>query len=278
MFITQRILPAMTPPLTTPPLITMQNAGVRRDDRWAVRGLDFSIAHGEIVTIVGPNGAGKSTAAKLAVGTLNPDEGVVRRRPGLRVGYVPQKLFIDPALPLKVDRLMHLTTKVDDDKIASALAAVGITHLADSYVQTLSGGEFQRALLARAILRQPDLLVLDEPVQGVDFSSEVMLYDLIKQIRDASGCGVLMISHDLHIVMADTDTVLCLNGHICCSGSPDTVVTNPEYVKLFGMHGADTLAVYQHHHDHVHLPDGTVQHADGSLSDACHPTMETPHA
>ena len=173
---------------------------------------------------------------------------------------------------------MQLTTTVDKAACARALEAVGIEHLASAYVQDLSGGEFQRALLARAILRQPDLLVLDEPVQGVDFASEVMLYDLIKTIRDTSGCGVLMISHDLHIVMADTDTVLCLNGHICCSGSPDTVVTNPEYMRLFGGHTAGQLAVYQHDHDHIHLPDGTVQHADGSISDHCHPASETPHA
>jgi len=262
----------------TAPLISMQNAGVKRDARWAVRGLDFSIARGEIVTIVGPNGAGKSTAAKLAVGALSPDEGRVTRHTGLRVGYVPQKLFIDPALPLRVNRLMQLTSPVAAADCMRALDAVGITHLSHAYVQDLSGGEFQRALLARAILRQPDLLVLDEPVQGVDFASEVMLYDLIKDIRDSSGCGVLMISHDLHIVMADTDTVLCLNGHICCSGSPDTVVTNPEYVKLFGGHAADRLAVYQHDHDHIHLPDGTVQHADGTISDHCHPHDEPPHA
>ena len=261
-----------------PPLISMQNAGVRRDNRWAVQGLDFSIARGEIVTIVGPNGAGKSTTAKLAVGTITADQGQVSRLAGLRVGYVPQKLFIDPALPLRVNRLMQLTMRVEQAECARALDAVGISHLANSYVQDLSSGEFQRALLARAILRRPDLLVLDEPVQGVDFASEVMLYDLIKTIRDSSGCGVLMISHDLHIVMADTDTVLCLNGHICCSGSPDTVVTNPEYVKLFGSHAAGQLAVYQHDHDHIHLPDGTVQHADGSISDHCHPNDERQHA
>ena len=226
---------------------------------------------GEIVTIIGPNGAGKSTTAKLAVGTIRANEGRVQRQAGLRVGYVPQKLHIDPALPMRVDRLLDLTAKVSPDEKKQALEAVGASHLATAFVQDLSGGEFQRILLARAIVRRPNLLVLDEPVQGVDFASEAMLYNLIRQIRDATGCGVLMISHDLHIVMADTDTVLCLNGHICCSGSPDSVVSNPEYLRLFGAPDTAALAVYRHDHDHIHLPDGTVQHADGSISDSCHP-------
>ena len=252
-------------------LINLENAGVRRDNRWLVRGIDLRIRKGEIVTIIGPNGAGKSTTAKLAVGTIRANEGRVQRQAGLRVGYVPQKLHIDPALPMRVDRLLDLTAKVSPDEKKQALEAVGAPHLETAFVQDLSGGEFQRILLARAMVRHPNLLVLDEPVQGVDFASEAMLYNLIRQIRDTTGCGVLMISHDLHIVMADTDTVLCLNGHICCSGSPDSVVSNPEYLRLFGAPDTAALAVYRHDHDHIHLPDGTVQHADGSISDSCHP-------
>jgi len=252
-------------------LITLENAGVRRDNRWLVRGIDLRMRAGEIVTIIGPNGAGKSTTAQLVVGTLRASEGRVQRQTGLRVGYVPQKLHIDPALPMRVNRLLDLTAMVSVEAKRRALDEVGILHLGDAFVQDLSGGEFQRALLARAMVRQPNLLVLDEPVQGVDFASEVMLYNLIKQIRDTTGCGVLMISHDLHIVMADTDTVLCLNGHICCSGSPDSVVSNPEYLRLFSAHDTAALAVYQHDHDHIHLPDGTVQHADGSISTGCQP-------
>ena len=252
-------------------LINLENAGVRRDNRWLVRGIDLRIRKGEIVTIIGPNGAGKSTTAKLAVGTIRANEGRVQRQAGLRVGYVPQKLHIDPALPMRVDRLLDLTAKVSPDEKKQALEAVGASHLATAFVQDLSGGEFQRILLARAMVRRPNLLVLDEPVQGVDFASEAMLYNLIRQIRDTTGCGVLMISHDLHIVMADTDMVLCLNGHICCSGSPDSVVSNPEYLRLFGAPDTAALAVYRHDHDHIHLPDGTVQHADGSISDSCHP-------
>lgn len=249
-------------------IASMQGAGVRRDGRWLVKGIDLTIHRGEIVTLIGPNGSGKSTTAKLLTGVLRPDAGSVTRLPGLRVGYVPQKLAIDWTLPLTVDRLMTLTGRHPRAEVEKALAAVGIAHLARAEVQHLSGGEFQRALLARAMIRRPDLLVLDEPVQGVDFSGEVALYDLISRIRDETGCGVLLISHDLHVVMAATDTVLCLNGHVCCRGTPDSVARSPEYLALFGARAASTLAIYQHHHDHTHLPDGRVEEADGTVVSA----------
>lgn len=252
-------------------LVSLSNAGIRRNGRWLVRGVEFSVSRGEIVTLIGPNGSGKSTSAKMATGVLKPDEGRVSQIPGLRVGYVPQKLSVDWTMPLTVRRLMTLTGALPPHEIDAALDATGITHLAKAEVQHLSGGEFQRALLARAIARKPDLLVLDEPVQGVDFSGEIALYDLIKTIRNSTGCGILLISHDLHVVMAETDTVICLNGHICCRGTPQAVSQSPEYMKLFGGAGARGLAVYSHHHDHTHLPDGRVQHADGSVTDHCHP-------
>ena len=252
-------------------LVSLKGAGVFRAGRWLVRGVEFDIRRGEIVTLIGPNGSGKSTTARTAIGLVKPDEGSVSRLAGLKVGYVPQKLSIDWTLPLTVQRMMTLTGAHRPDDIAEALQSVGAAHLAGAEVQTLSGGEFQRALLARAIVRKPDLLVLDEPVQGVDFAGEVALYDLIRQIRDSTGCGILLISHDLHVVMADTDTVICLNGHVCCRGTPQSVVTSPAYQKLFGARAAETLAIYRHHHDHTHLPDGRVQHADGSLTDHCHP-------
>lgn len=250
-------------------LVSLANAGIRRDGRWLVRGVDFSIRRGEVVTLIGPNGAGKSTTAKLAIGVLRPDEGSVARLPGLRVGYVPQKLAIDWTMPLSVRRLMRLTGPLDDTDLLAALASTGISHLIDAEVRHLSGGEFQRALLARAIARKPDLMVLDEPVQGVDFAGESALYDLIRSIRTTTGCGILMISHDLHMVMAGTDTVICLNGHVCCRGTPEVVSQSADYLKLFG--NSRSLAVYSHHHDHTHLPDGRVMHGDGSVTDHCHP-------
>ena len=258
-------------PVKTAPLVALTSVGVRRQGRWLVRGIDVSIAPGEIVTLIGPNGSGKSTTAKAAIGVIRPDEGRIERRPGLRVGYVPQKLSIDWTMPLTVDRLMTLTGPLKGREVDAALEATGIRHLERAEVQHLSGGEFQRALLARAIARKPDLLVLDEPVQGVDFSGEIALYDLIKTIRNTTGCGILLISHDLHVVMAETDTVICLNGHVCCRGTPESVSRSPEYLRLFGTRAAETLAVYSHHHDHTHLPDGRVLHADGSVTDNCHP-------
>ena len=253
------------------PLVSLSDAGIFRNGRWLVRGVDFSVHRGEIVTLIGPNGSGKSTSAKMAIGVLSPDEGRVDRQPGFRVGYVPQKLSVDWTMPLTVRRLMTLTGSLSESDIVAALESVGIAHLAGAEVQHLSGGEFQRALLARAIARKPDLLVLDEPVQGVDFAGEIALYNLITSIRNRTGCGILLISHDLHVVMAETDTVICLNGHVCCRGTPAAVSQSPEYMRLFGATAGQTLAVYSHDHDHTHLPDGRVRHADGSVTDHCFP-------
>lgn len=252
-------------------LITLDNAGVHRTDRWLVRGISMSVKPAEIVTLIGPNGSGKSTTAKLALGLLSPDEGASFRREGLRVSYVPQKLTVDWTLPLTVKRFMRLTGHVSNEDADAAMVATGSAHLSGAELRTLSGGEFQRVLLARAMARKPDLLVLDEPVQGVDFAGEIALYELIGKIRDDLKCGILLISHDLHVVMAATDRVICLNGHMCCSGSPTTVATSPEYKALFGARAAPALAVYEHHHDHTHLPDGRVKHFDGTITDYCHP-------
>jgi len=241
-------------------LISMHNMGVKRGDRWLVRGVDLNINKGEIVTLIGPNGSGKSTTARVATGVLKASVGSAIRQTGLKIGHVPQSLKIEWTLPLSVARLMVLTQSHTREAIEAELARVGAAHLIDQQVQHLSGGEFQRVLLARAMIRNPELLVLDEPVQGVDFSGQVALYQLIKDIRDRTGCGILMISHDLHVVMAATDRVICLNGHMCCSGSPETVAKSDEYLALFGGQGAQALAIYQHHHDHRHLADGSVEH------------------
>ncbi len=264
-------LPTMLKHADNPSLICLNGAGVLRNGRWLVRNVDLSVGPGEIVTLIGPNGSGKSTLAKLGVGILVADAGRVSRAPGLAIGYVPQKLDIDKTLPLTVRRLMTLSARYTKQAIENALEAVGIAPLLDAQVQTLSGGELQRVLLARAIIGKPGLLVLDEPVQGVDFAGELALYELIVKIRNDTGCGILLISHDLHIVMARTDTVVCLNGHVCCTGPPEAVAAKPEYAQLFGRNAADVLAVYRHQHDHVHLPDGRVRHADDSITDNYRP-------
>lgn len=252
-------------------LVRLVNAGIYRDNRWLVRGVDLTVAPREIVTLVGPNGSGKSTTAKMALGILRPTEGSAERRADLRIGYVPQKLAIDWTLPLTVDRFMRLTGPLAASDSRDALSMTGVTHLGRAEMRNLSGGEMQRVLMARAIARKPDLLVLDEPVQGVDFTGEIILYDLIKAVRDEIGCGILMISHDLHVVMAATDQVICLNGHVCCRGTPVSVARSSAYRELFGPRAAGALAVYEHAHDHEHLPDGTVRHSDGSITEHCHP-------
>lgn len=239
-----------------------------------MRGVTMTVEPGEIVTLIGPNGSGKSTTAKMALGVLGPDEGAARRRDSLRIGYVPQKLTVDWTLPLTVSRFMRLTGQVTRKASDDAMSATETLHLSKAEVRTLSGGEFQRVLLARAIACNPEFLVLDEPVQGVDFSGEIALYELIKQIRDELNCGVLLISHDLHVVMAATDRVICLNGHVCCSGTPTMVASSAEYKALFGARATSGLAIYEHSHDHEHLPDGRVRLKDGSVTDHCHPDEE----
>ena len=257
--------------MKTNPLVSIENAGVHRSGKWLVRGVSFSIAPAEIVTLIGPNGSGKSTTAKAILGVCELDEGNRTFSNDLRIGYVPQKIEIDWTLPLSVERFMSATGSLSKSEIDENLERTSVKHLKKSQLRNSSGGELQRVLLARAIARKPNLLVLDEPVQGVDFAGEIALYDLIVEIRNELQCGILMISHDLHVVMAATDRVICLNGHVCCQGTPGAVAESSEYKHLFGERAIGSLAVYQHQHDHQHLPDGTVLHADGSITEHCHP-------
>ena len=240
------------------PLVTLAGVGVRRSGRDILSGVDLDVHRGEIVTIIGPNGGGKTTLLKVILGIMAPDTGVASRAAGVTIGYVPQKLHIDPTLPLPVRRLMTLTARFSRAEIAAALDETSAAHLIDADVSTLSGGEFQRVMLARSILGNPDLLVLDEPVQGVDFSGELVLYEKIAAIRDQLGCAILLVSHDLHVVMAATDRVVCLNGHVCCAGVPHEVAENPEYARLFGPRASGAVALYRHHHDHAHTIHGDV--------------------
>ena len=232
-----------------------------------MRGVSMSVAAGEIVTLIGPNGSGKSTTAKMALGVLNADEGKADRAANLRASYVPQKLSINWTLPLSVKRFLKLTNKASEDEMKDALSATEILHLADAQMSNLSGGEFQRVLLARALLRSPNFLVLDEPVQGVDFNGEIALYGLIESIRNRLNCGVLLISHDLHMVMSSTDKVICLNGHVCCSGTPSNVASSEEFRLLFGDRAASALAFYEHNHNHEHLLDGRVKDTGNGVSE-----------
>ena len=239
-------------------LVKLNEVGIKQNDKWLVKGVSLIVEKGKIVTLIGPNGSGKSTTAKIALGIYKKIEGQVEKYTN-NVGYVPQKISIDWTLPLRVNDFMLLTENLKDEAVNEALSLTGVIHLKNKNLGNLSGGEFQRVLLARAISRKPDLLVLDEPVQGVDFTGEIALYELIKKISDTLNCGILLISHDLHTVMSATDHVVCLNGHVCCSGSPSDVARNNEYKALFGEQASQTLSIYEHKHDHVHSNDGEVK-------------------
>ena len=242
-------------------LIELNNCGVFRNDKWLVRGISLKVFKGQIVTLIGPNGSGKSTTAKIALGILKPDEGTNFIQEGIEISYVPQKISIDWSLPLRVIDFMNLIEKNNINNIIETLSITGIGHLLYQDVRNLSGGEFQRLLMARALIKKPDFLVLDEPVQGVDYPGEIALYKTIQEIVKNIRCGILLISHNLHVVMSQTDHVVCLNGHVCCSGAPKSIIKEPEYIKLFGESLDPTLAFYEHEHDHKHLPDGSIDNS-----------------
>ena len=239
-------------------LVKLKSAGYQLNNKFLVEGVSLEVQKGKIVTLIGPNGSGKSTTAKIALGLLKNIEGEVEKFTN-KIGYVPQKISIDWTLPLRVRDFMLLTDKLKDDTIEEALSLTGVVDLKDKSLGNLSGGEFQRVLLARAISKKPELLVLDEPVQGVDFTGEIALYELIKKISDTLDCGILLISHDLHTVMSATDHVICLNGHVCCSGTPIDVAKNNEYKALFGEQASQILSRYEHRHDHVHTIEGEIK-------------------
>ncbi len=229
---------------------------VSRGGRTILEGVDLHISPGEIVTLIGPNGAGKTTLVRVILDLEPADSGTVVRRPNLRIGYAPQRFDRDAAIPMTVERFVALGARAGRAAIAKVLAEVGAAHVIDRQLVQLSGGELQRVILARALIRDPALLVLDEPVRGVDYVGEAELYGLIGRLRTARGLGVLLVSHDLHVVMAQSDRVVCLNRHVCCHGVPETVAQHPEYVRLFGASMARAFAVYTHHHDHAHDLEG----------------------
>ena len=239
-------------------LLKIEDVGLLKNDKWLVKGVSLEVKQGEIVTLIGPNGSGKSTTAKIALGIYKEVEGKVKKFTN-KIGYVPQKISVDWTLPIRVIDFMSLTDGPTNEQINIALSLTGVEHLRDKSLGNLSGGEFQRVLIARAIAKQPELLVLDEPVQGVDFKGEVVLYELIKKISEELNCGILLISHDLHVVMSATDFVVCLNGHVCCSGTPQVVAKNNKYQELFGDRASSILSLYEHKHDHTHSQDGTIK-------------------
>jgi zinc transport system ATP-binding protein len=233
-------------------LIEARHLCIRYGATEVLHDVSLALSPGEIVTIVGPNGSGKSTLLRALLGILRPAAGQVVRAEGLRIGYVPQKIALDRSLPMTVRRFLSLPRRVTDAQAAEALARVGLPDVGQMQMAALSGGQMQRVLLARALLSDPRILVLDEPTQGLDQPGEAAFYRLIEEVRQATGAAVLMVSHDLHVVMAASDRVICLNGHVCCEGTPAVVATAPEYRALFGLGTQGALALYRHVHDHDH--------------------------
>jgi len=236
-------------------LIEARGLTVRHGGVAVLANVDFSIAPGEIVTVVGPNGSGKSTLIRALIGLAPAASGTVQRREGLRIGYVPQRLQVDAGLPMTVRRFLSLPRRVADADALAALARVGVADLGPRQMAGLSGGQFQRVLLARALLARPGILMLDEPTQGLDQPGVAGFYRLIEEVRAETGAAILMVSHDLHVVMSATDRVICLNGHVCCEGTPQVVTDAPEYRALFGLGTGGALALYRHEHDHDHDSD-----------------------
>jgi len=233
------------------PVILAQDIYFTREGRKILTSVSMELMPGSILTLIGPNGAGKSTLVKILLGIEQPDSGTIKRKDGLTVGYMPQRISIDESMPMSVSRFLAIPNRISRDEAINALSLTGVVHLIDHQIHRLSGGEFQRVLLARALVLKPELLVLDEPVQGVDFTGEIELYELIHKVRNQLGCAIIMVSHDLHIVMANTDEVICLNHHVCCSGTPETVKGHPEFLELFGTINP-AISLYTHNHNHQH--------------------------
>ncbi|MDX1352195.1 MAG: ATP-binding cassette domain-containing protein [Thiomicrorhabdus sp.] len=247
------------------PLIKAENVSHQFGSNSVLQHISLEVFPKEIVTLIGPNGAGKSTLLKILLGLIQPSQGSVSRQKNLQIGFMPQKIQIDPTLPMTVKRFLELGLPQNNlfkglfhgrfqathsnTLLEKTTHDLDIKELLNQPIQKVSGGEMQRILLARALIRKPNLLVLDEPVQGVDLQGQTEIYDYINKIRNEYGCGILMVSHDLHIVMRHTDEVLCLNQHMCCTGHPKNVSQSSEFQALFG-DLSESLAIYEHHHNH----------------------------
>ena len=249
-------------------LISAKNISLRYDNRLILDDVSLDLTKNDFITIIGPNGAGKSTLLKTLIGLITPDQGQVTRQDGLKIGYIPQKLQVEASLPITTQSFICLNKKNTND-INAIADELGIIPLLKKPVQTLSGGEWQRALLARALMDNPDAIILDEPAQNLDLTGQMHFYKMLDRLHQDRGLAILMVSHDLHLVMASTRQVVCLYHHICCSGAPQAVTQDPEFINLFGNEMASMMAVYHHQHDHSHDHDHDHDH-DHIHGEDCH--------
>ncbi len=230
-------------------LIKVTDASLNLAGRMVLKNIDFAIKAGEIAVFIGPNGGGKTSLVKMLLGLHPATTGHIFRQEKLKIAYVPQKFNISPFLPLSVKRLLCLEKNHSDSYLTKILTLTDCAELLHVQVKTLSGGELQRVLIARALMQKPDILILDEALQGVDKVGEVKLNRLIGQFSKDNGCAVIMVSHDLHLVMKSSDKVYCINGHICCQGIPEDIKDMAEFKNIFG-NIVDEFSLYQHQHSH----------------------------
>ena len=231
---------------TSNALISATNVSVLKNQKSILKNIDIKINKNDFITIIGPNGAGKTMLLKCLMGFYKPNFGEIQKKDKLKIGYMPQSINIINTMPMMVKNFITVRKKYDDISFKQVISEVDISQLVNKQLSVLSGGEMQRVLLARSLLNNPDLLVLDEPAQNLDISGQLSFYKLIQEIYFKRNISILMVSHDLHLVMVSTKKVLCLSNHICCSGKPQQVAKDPEFISMFGKDMANMMAVYQH--------------------------------
>ena len=236
------------------PLLDVKKIFLEIDSKYILEDISFQVNSNQIITIIGPNGSGKTSLIKIIIGLINQTSGEVVKKNGLKIGYVPQKFVYNKNLPMSVARFVDYQNNsyLNDQNISFIESLIDINKLFNKQVSSLSGGELQKVLLFRALLSFPDILILDEPTQGVDIQGQLNFYSILSKLRDKFNLSILIVSHDLHFVMKNTDIVICLNNHICCIGKPEEISQNEHFNKIFGENISNIISLYQHKHNHTH--------------------------
>lgn len=235
------------------PIAYLKSISLSLNNQQILKNINLELKKGEITTLIGPNGGGKTSIARILIGILKASSGEVFISKNAKIGYMPQKLEIEKTIPLRVIDFLNLSATAEAMARLEAMAKkLLIENILEKSIHKISGGELQKALLVKTLINNPDILVLDEPTQYMDIAAQAEFYQVIEEIREQKNCAILIISHDLHIVMQKTNQVVCINRHICCEGSPESINNHPEYLSLFGKDRIDNITIYSHHHDHKH--------------------------